>query len=75
MAKLIILAVGVALVGCGTTSANQKIVQNAANHWECPADKIHGEKVDGETYRVEGCNHEASYACRSGSDCTRVSGF
>jgi hypothetical protein len=75
MAKLIVLAVGMSLVGCGGANADQKIIQNASNHWECPAEKIHVEKVDGETYRVEGCDHEAAYACRNSSDCTKVSGF
>ncbi len=75
MAKFIGLAMTLAIAGCGGSSPQQKIVHNASSHWSCPAEQIRVDKLDGETYRAAGCDHEAAYSCRNSSDCTRVSGF
>jgi len=78
MAKLALLLAVVSSVGCGSSGANQSLVQMASNHWECPSSKIEVRQIDGETYRVAGCEHEATYACNSSSSnkaCTKVSGF
>jgi hypothetical protein len=78
MAKLALVLAVVSSVGCGSSGANQRLVHMASQHWECPSGKIEVEQIDGETYRVAGCEHEATYACNSSSSnqaCTRVSGF
>jgi hypothetical protein len=66
--------------GCGSSGVEQKIAKSAADHWSCSADSITVKKLDGDTYRASGCDHEADYACESVSsssdrECDRVSGM
>jgi hypothetical protein len=56
-----------------------KMIKSAALRWQCPADKIEVRKLDGGTYRVAGCEHEAAYDCERDDNhpsgqCTKVSG-
>ncbi len=67
-------------MGCGSASLDQKVSHSAAEHWHCPVNQIKVEKLDGDTYRASGCDHQADYACESvGSssdrECNRVSGM
>lgn len=79
MAKIALVLLGVCAVGCGGSN-QQKLVTMASSRWECPSSHIRVEKIEGETFRVLGCEHEATYECRdrsngAGESCTRVSGF
>lgn len=76
MAKIRALVVCVLVVGCGGGS-QQRLVTMASSRWECPSSSIRVQKIESETFRVAGCDHEATYECRDDShgSCTRVSGF
>jgi hypothetical protein len=80
MRNRLAIALGLLAVGCGSASLEQKIVTSAAEHWHCPAEQIRVQKLDADTYRASGCDHESDYACESVSsssdkECDRVSGM
>jgi hypothetical protein len=71
--------VALAALGCGSGSLENKIAGSAASHWHCSAADVKVVKLDGDTYRARGCDHEADYACEAVSSssektCDRVSG-
>jgi hypothetical protein len=79
MAARTFVILGFMAIGCGGASTDQKIIKSAASRWQCPADKIQVHKLDGDTYRVAGCDHEADYDCEQDDNhpngaCTKVSG-
>jgi hypothetical protein len=80
MINRVFAVVALVAIGCASASLEDKVAASAASHWHCSTGDIKVVKLDGDTYRARGCDHEADYACEavnssSDKECDRVSGM